>query len=564
MRKIYSFLFLAAVAGMSANAQQLPNGTFEGAFEPKAPWTSDNNTVYNMIDMETETILPMCSPASWTISNVIGMPSETTDGTPVGLGATRTGVEVDGYNSSRAIKLYNSPNSILQTQIVPGYMSLGTTWSTSQMGSNNDGGVWGGIEFTSRPDALAFYYKRERVAAPEDADESTAATYKPEEPTTIVAYFWTGSWTQKSVPGSIGLFTPPTPCDMVNRDRNILGMKTILGGDVEHTDDAALIAVLNTQITEDAAEWTRFVQPFEYKSDAAPAMANVILAAGDYFGGAEAVGRGNSLTVDDVMFVYYSRLASIKVGGVAVPDFKSDVYSYDLTGAVPAAEDVECELLGQGKTSKTAVAVEGNTVKVTVTNENPDVDGETSHVYTLNYKAAEAKSDIYAGYLNITMFGGDIAKDQPANIHIAPETEGKCTISLPNFSLSIDGGAPQLLGDIVVPGVVMTVAGDVTSYAGSVKGLSLAEGAIVADADVTGTTNAIGDADFTISVVWNNIPINVTFTGKKTSGIGNVTVDAEAPVEYYNINGMRVDGNNLQSGLYIRRQGNTVTKVLVK
>ncbi len=565
MRKIYSFLFFAAVAGMPATAQQLPNGTFEGAFEPKAPWTSENNTVYNMIDMETQAISPMCSPASWTISNVIGMPTTTDDGTPVGLGATRTGAEVEGYNSSRAIKLYNSPNSLLPTQIVPGYMSLGTTWSTSQMGSNNDGGVWGGIEFTSRPDALAFYYKRERVAAPEDADESTAATYKPEEPTTIVAYFWTGSWTQKSVPAAIGLFTPPTACDMVNRDRNILGMETTLGGDVEHTDNAALIAVLNTQITEDAAEWTRFVHPFEYKSDANPTMANVILAAGDYFGGAEVVGRDNSLTVDDVMFVYYSRLASIKVGGVAVPDFKSDVYSYDLTGAVPAAEDVECELLGQGKTSKTAVTVEGNTVKVTVTNDNPDVDGETSHVYTLNYKAAEAgESDIYAGFLTIkSAVLGDIAENQAANIHITPEGGDKCTISLPNFTLDL-GGGPASLGDIVVPGVKMTVANGVTSYVGRVEGLSLMDGAIVADADVTGTTNAVGDADFTISVLFQNIPIDVTFTGKKTSGIGNVTVDAEAPVEYYNINGMRVDGDNLQSGLYIRRQGNTVTKVLVK
>lgn len=545
MRKIYSFLFLAAVAGTSATAQQLPNGTFEGAFEPKAPWTSGGNTQDK----------GYCSPESWTISNVIGINT---------LGATQVGDRVEGHDSDYAIKLKNTANPLMPSQIVPGYLTLGTTWSTSVLGSENDGGTWGGMDFTHRPDALAFYYKRERAVAPEGTKEDIAATYKPEEPTTIVAYLWTGTWTQKNVPADIAMWGTPKTCDMVNRDRNILGMETAKGGDVEHTDDAALIAVLNTQITEDAAEWTRFVQPFEYKSDAAPAMANVILAAGDYFGGASVVGRDNSLTVDDVMFVYYSRLASVKVGGVAVPDFNSDVYTYDLTGAVPAAEDVECELLGQGKTSKTAVAVEGNTVKVTVTNDNPDVDGETSHVYTLNYKAAEAKSDIYAGYLNITMFGGDIAKDQPANIHITPETDGKCTISLPDFKLALDGGEPQLLGDIVVPGVEMTVAGDVTSYTGSVKGLSLAEGAIVADADVTGTTNAIGDADFTISVVWNQIPINVTFTGKKTSGIGNVTVDAEAPVEYYNINGMRVDGDNLQSGLYIRRQGNTVTKILVK
>ena len=548
MRKIYSFLFLAAVAGISATAQQVPNGTFEGSYEPKAPWTSTGNT-------ETK---GFCSPESWTISNVIGVKF-------LGkwTGSTQVGEAVAGYNSDRAIKIYNAPNSTLPTQIVPGYLTLGTTWSTSVMGSENDGGTWGGVEFTYRPDALSFYYQRERVSAPADASTSTAPTYKPDEPTTIVAYLWKGTWTQKDVPAAITLSGTPKTCDIVNRDRNILGMETAKGGAVEHTDDAALVAVINTNITEDAAEWTRFVHPFEYKSDAAPAMANVILAAGDYFGGASVVGRDNSLTVDDVTFVYFSRLASIKVGGVAVPDFNSDVYSYDLDGAAPAPEDVECELLGQGKTSKSSVAVDGNTVKVTVTNDNPDIDGEKSHVYLLNYKGVAAEPDVYPGYLTINMFDSDITKDQPAEIHITPDADGKCTISLPDFSLDL-GDGPVPLGDIVVPNVEKTVSGDVTSYNGSVKDLSLAGGEIVADAVVTGTTNTAGDADFTIDVVWDDTPIKVTFSSTKTTGIDNVVVDADVSVEYYNINGMRVDGDNLQSGLYIRRQGNTVTKVLVK
>lgn len=48
-----------------------------------------------------------------------------------------------------------------------------------------------------------------------------------------------------------------------------------------------------------------------------------------------------------------------------------------------------------------------------------------------------------------------------------------------------------------------------------------------------------------------------------TSGIENVTAtDENAPVEYYNLQGIRV--NNPEGGVYIRRQGSTVTKVLVK
>ena len=41
-------------------------------------------------------------------------------------------------------------------------------------------------------------------------------------------------------------------------------------------------------------------------------------------------------------------------------------------------------------------------------------------------------------------------------------------------------------------------------------------------------------------------------------------LDANAPVEYFNLNGVAVDGNNLPAGLYITRQGKTVNKVVVK
>ncbi|MCM1163791.1 MAG: hypothetical protein NC339_06050 [Muribaculaceae bacterium] len=49
---------------------------------------------------------------------------------------------------------------------------------------------------------------------------------------------------------------------------------------------------------------------------------------------------------------------------------------------------------------------------------------------------------------------------------------------------------------------------------------------------------------------------------KGTVGIEDVVADEEAPVEYYNLQGIRVE--NPENGIYIRRQGNKVTKVLVK
>lgn len=51
--------------------------------------------------------------------------------------------------------------------------------------------------------------------------------------------------------------------------------------------------------------------------------------------------------------------------------------------------------------------------------------------------------------------------------------------------------------------------------------------------------------------------------GLKNSGISNVAVDANAPVEYYNLQGVKV-ANPSNGGVYIRRQGDKATKVLVK
>ncbi|MDE6765387.1 MAG: hypothetical protein K2J52_03640, partial [Duncaniella sp.] len=46
-----------------------------------------------------------------------------------------------------------------------------------------------------------------------------------------------------------------------------------------------------------------------------------------------------------------------------------------------------------------------------------------------------------------------------------------------------------------------------------------------------------------------------------SSAIENIAVDANAPVEYFNLQGLRV--NNPENGLYIRRQGNKVSKVIL-
>lgn len=52
-----------------------------------------------------------------------------------------------------------------------------------------------------------------------------------------------------------------------------------------------------------------------------------------------------------------------------------------------------------------------------------------------------------------------------------------------------------------------------------------------------------------------------------TSGVENIQVQPDmqnAPVEYFNLQGMRVSPDNLSTGVYIRRQGNTASKVVIR
>lgn len=48
-------------------------------------------------------------------------------------------------------------------------------------------------------------------------------------------------------------------------------------------------------------------------------------------------------------------------------------------------------------------------------------------------------------------------------------------------------------------------------------------------------------------------------------GVDNVAADStDAPAEYFNLQGVRVDADNLTPGIYVRRQGNNTSKVIIK
>lgn len=56
--------------------------------------------------------------------------------------------------------------------------------------------------------------------------------------------------------------------------------------------------------------------------------------------------------------------------------------------------------------------------------------------------------------------------------------------------------------------------------------------------------------------------ISVNLPSGDDSGIADIVADENAPVEYFNLQGIRVE--NPENGLYIRRQGNKVSKVIIR
>lgn len=535
MKKIFTSLFAATAVALTVGAQQLPNNGFEEAWVDCVPWTSTGNT-----NASGE------SPTSWKVANTYA------------LGIQNIVAEkVTGYKSESAIKLKNIN---VAGQDIPGYFGLGTPWATSKgmfKITNKAGGEFGGIEFAYRPDAIQFMYQSTGTAQP-----------------TVLAYTWNGKFVQKDVSGEIKLSGNPAKVDMIDRDRNVIGMADAPeGGEV--TERGTLVALVNSRLEASTTDWTKGAVEFTYSDATAPEKINVVFAADDYFSSSPT--KNNTLTVDDVKLLYYSRLKSLKVNGADVPGFAPDTYNYNVDVEMPAdASAIATECMGNSGSAKADVALDAanNKATVTVTNSNAggtDVDGETSHVYTINFKPAEIVDNHldYTGILNILMGGGDITEGGlETTVQLIPNANyTECSFFIPDLTIESLRGS---LGDIKVDNINMTRNGSVTEFNGTVKDLSLLGGAIVADAVVTGSCDAQGNMDLKISVTWNNTPIDVTFNGKgkpipSSSGVDAIeSENADATAEYFTIQGYKVNGNNLANGFYIVRKGNKVSKIYVK
>lgn len=348
---------LALVAtSFTAQAQQLPNANFNGKWVDCIPFIGSNETGK----------VQGTQPEGWVISNVNGYQ---------GFGATIVGSQLT-ENENLAVALKNTPNPFMASQIVPAYMSLGTTWNTSKgmiAITNKDGGSFGGMKFTHRPDAIQFKYKR------------TAA--EPSVPATVVAYMWKGEWQQADVPVTIALSGEPKKETMINRDRSILGMESAEGGAVTKSEDALCIAQIQEKLSEITEEWKEMTIPFNYADkNAVPTHINVIFAANDYFD-ASTVKKDNTLSIDDVAFVYYHALESLTYG--------DKVYTPNAEGVIDLSEvafdantPMQFHVKGVGATvEKGTLNADTQEMTLEVRGNDFAANPESKTIYTLRFKA---------------------------------------------------------------------------------------------------------------------------------------------------------------------------------
>ena len=384
------------VMGVRVNPYALSNYNCNDAtrWEQSRPWDSthgyfdwsalqDNDEYWESSKWQIE---EYTTPGPWCISHVMGMS---------GLGATVVGAKEltngDEENPDYAVRLTNTPNPFMPTQVVPGYMTLGTSFASASVSDlgKADGGTFGGVAFTGKPDAIQFDYSRSHTQAGDTL--YAAEVINSEEPATVVAYLWKGQYKQEAVPGETN-YGKPSTVTMYGRERNILDIKTTTGGAATKSDDAACIAKVVKSITGNVeGKLETMVVPLDYGkyagTDVQPDSLNIIFAASDYFGQRSKVGAGNALVVDNVKLLYYHAIKDASYNGEGFVFGDEHAADFSTEAYVPA--NLQFTKVGQGATVEQSYNDETGVLTITVKGQDVRFNPESVTVYTIQFDAAK-------------------------------------------------------------------------------------------------------------------------------------------------------------------------------
>ena len=467
-------LFLLFLGGLMATveAQQLANYGFNG-------WKSEcaSTEALNKDGSEMRQ-RPGAEPTDWNGSSVNQKVSGVTkkqelvynDGSTVKMVNTFVGVKILWYEIG---------------SVAPGFITLCTPWvyAVTDVG-DCDGGVYGGVNFSYKPDAITGRYRR------------TDATG---EKSHIIVYLWNGTYTSK-----VGSKSSPSYL-RDNVGRAIMGKST-------PTASGTLVASCDYEFTATTnKDWQTITVPLNYAVDATvnPTMMNTIISGGDYWNRG-VMKENTTLYTDDVRFVYYSTLKSLSYDGEAltVPEAGAVL---DMSSVIYDESKLFYTLNGQTATATASYDDASSILTIVVSNVDNDIDGQSSHTYYVQF----AKEHLHGTYkytsdaANITVTCGECG-----------ESLGTISMVLPS-DLIYDGKAKvvTLIGpiqDMEVPVVVYSCGEapvNVGKYTATIQ---------LGDA-TTSIEFSIDARDIAGAVVGDFVPM--TYIGKAQTPMATVTLD---------------------------------------
>lgn len=411
MRKILLTALLAA-GGLTASAQYLPNGDFE---QWKTTCGKSDQTSPNFgsspFGLATR---PGVEPQDWNGSNVnqtvfnknassdaLVTCQKEGDNSYVRLVCTKVGAKIGQGSTAIEIKAE-----------APAFINFGTPWVYAVSKKNKcDGGVYGGMSFSYKPDAIKGRYKRTPAATKEKAR--------------IIAYLWSGTF-KSSIPS--GNSKERTQDDV---DRAIMGRVSGVTG------DGKLVASCDYGFeTTKNNDWEEIIVPINYKrTDVVPTKMNVIISSDDYWTRGNMV-ENSTLEVDDVQFVYYHALKNVTYNGkpIEVKENESQFY-------IPISPDETFDLnklkydkVGVGATVEAPVYdAAKNTVTITV--KGNDFEKNNKSVTTYVFTIVKEQTNFTDG-LSVKLEGSGTFPISDATIQLVKELDGSHTFQLKNFSLA--------------------------------------------------------------------------------------------------------------------------------
>ena len=416
MRKILLTALLAA-GGLTASAQYLPNGDFE-------QWKttcgkSDQTSINKYLDTAPFGLAtrPGVEPQDWNGSNV----NQTVFGQNAHSDAlvTRQGDTENFYVrlvcTKVGVKLFTWD---IKAE-APAFINFGTPWVYAVSDKNKcDGGVYGGMSFSYKPDAIKGRYKRTPAATKEKAR--------------IIAYLWSGTF-KSSIPS--GKSTRMQD----DVDRAIMGRVSGVTG------DGKLVASCDYGFeTTKNNDWEEIIVPIDYKrTDVVPTKMNVIISSDDYWNRANMV-ENSTLEVDDVQFVYYHALESITYKGKTIKMEEGKNFYNLLIDEDFDISNFSYEKKGAGATVEKSFDPKSQMLTVTVKGNDFNVNPKSVTVY--KFRVAKEVTD-FTSDLSVELVKIDMFDPSESTIQLYKEQDGSYTFQLRNFSLM--GGAINV-GTIVL------------------------------------------------------------------------------------------------------------------